>query len=274
MPKIHIRFWGVRGSTPVSGEAYRQFGSHTSCVSIEVDGKQDLLILDAGSGMVALGGYVSQVGFKHAHVFLSHCHVDHIIGLPFFEPFWRPDFQLSFVSNRPYLRKFLEERVFQEPLFPVSLETALCRKEFLLIQPDESFTGDWFKARCLDLKHPGGSVGYRFDIGQGSVCYITDLEHDPAVLDQGLIDFVSGADLMVYDSSFTEEAFQKKRGWGHSTHIRAAEIARAAHIKQLALFHHAPENTDEVVAQQAHEAKAIFPNTVAAYEGLHLSIPS
>lgn len=265
---LELTFWGVRGSFPVSGVRYNQGGGDTSCVGVVVNQNQ-LIVFDAGSGLNDLSQKLSLLPLKTMHIFLSHLHLDHIMGLPFFKPLSDKEYTINFYSTCETLKEFLENTLFHPTLFPKKLASYEAKIIFHHFSTGHNIRiGHNILMKTCLLNHPGGAVGYRLEAEGKSICYITDVEHNPNQFDQALIDFIEGSNIFIYDSSYTEEEFRKKRGWGHSTHIRAAELAKMANVNQLALFHHSPTHTDALLQQIELEAKAIFDNAFVARQGL------
>jgi phosphoribosyl 1,2-cyclic phosphodiesterase len=269
---IELIFWGVRGSTPVSGKPWEKVGGQTSCVSVLLDQKY-LIVFDAGSGLYDFGRWLQTQNFYTIHLLFSHLHLDHLIGLPFLEPLWDTRYKINLYSAHSTLKNFLETHLFHHPLFPVPMPPTGAELIFHTITVGSSFKlSEDVICQTHLLNHPGGAVGYRLESDGKSICYITDVEHPPQGLDPGILKFIEGADLFIYDSMYTEEEYQKKRGWGHSTHIQGAKLAQAAKVKQLALFHHEPLHDDKIIAQIEREAQAIFPNSMAAKQGMKVLI--
>jgi phosphoribosyl 1,2-cyclic phosphodiesterase len=266
---IEIMFWGVRGSTPVSGEQFKKIGGHTACVSVQVN-DDPLIILDAGSGMYDLGRDLVNEKPGRINVLISHLHLDHLMGFPFFEPLWNLQWEVNIYSHNAFLKNFLKNNLIHAPLFPITPNSKNSHLKFHYFELNKSFKLGKTKISTCSLQHPGGSIGYRLDSQNYSICYISDFEHDPEQLDKNIIDFTRGCDLLIYDSSYTEEEYSVRKGWGHSTHIRAAELAKAAAVKKLALFHQAPSHTDELSDKIEKEAQSIFPESIAAYQGLRI----
>ena len=268
---MEITFWGVRGSTPVNGPEFIEVGGHTSCVSIYTAAKE-LYIFDGGSGLLNLGNWMREEGLMRAKLFFSHLHLDHIIGLPFFTPIWTPNFQLELFSSHFDLKDFFSKHLFHHPIFPVEFHELQALIHQRPLVPGEALHFGEDRMSMIALSHPGGSIGYRLDTPEGSFAYMTDTECDGDVIEPKQKEFLEGVDLMVYDTTFFPHEYEKKRGWGHSTHQQAAHLAKAAGVKQLALFHHDPSHTDIIVAQAVLEAQEIFPSTIAATQGLKIKV--
>jgi len=281
-PGITVRFWGVRGSIPSPGPHTVRFGGNTSCV--EVDIEDEILIFDGGSGLRLLGKDLIRRGLQHvyASLFFSHTHWDHIQGFPFFPQVFLGGntFTLYGAKNvNPSLAQTMEGQM-EGPNFPVMLKECSSSLEFHDLAEDETLRIDLNptqKTRHLvvswaRLNHPGGVYAYRVDYKNRSVVYATDTEHAAGKPDQRLITLAKGADVLIYDSQYTPEEFHSKQGWGHSTFEEGTSISRSAGVKQLILFHHDPDRTDEQVLEIEERARKLFPESQAAREGLILEI--
>ena len=272
---LSVRFWGVRGSIASPGEHTRLVGGNTSCVEVEAGGRT--LVLDAGTGLRALGDSLVARGVRDVTLLLSHLHWDHIQGLPFFVPAWRPGGRLEIVGARSTgapevsLRDALAEQM-QAPHFPVRLEDMRAALSFREVASGQTLAleGD-VTVRFAGLNHPGGVLGMRIEHGGRAIVYATDTEHGTA-LDAALVDLAADADLLIYDAMYTEDEYAgrvgpSRVGWGHSTWQAGAAIADAARVGRLVLFHHDPSRSDRDVEALEHAARASRPGTIAAREG-------
>lgn len=271
---MEVSFWGVRGSLPCAGVDYSRYGGNTSCVLV-MCGRVPI-ILDSGTGIRSLGESLASRNLLECHLLYSHVHWDHIMGFPFFSPLYSPNATVNIrCGNLLPGRKIKEILSLQmsRPNFPIGLEDLSASLDFTDFDAGESFdicTG--INVMTAALNHPDGATGYRITYRSKSVCYITDTEHTPGVLDLPLVDFLRGADLLIYDSTYNDTNFSSFKGWGHSTWQEGVRLARAADVKKFAIFHHDPTSTDDILDRVAMEAKLLFPNSFVAAEGLSISV--
>jgi ribonuclease BN (tRNA processing enzyme) len=132
--------------------------------------------------------------------------------------------------------------------------------------------GEGGKVRVTNARgnHPQGVFAFRVEHGGKVVVYATDTEHYEGRIDQGLANLAKGADIFIYDAQYTPEEYSGKKGWGHSTFEEGVKLAKHAGVKRLVLFHHDPTQNDAAVREKEKRAKALFPNVIAAHEGLVL----
>jgi phosphoribosyl 1,2-cyclic phosphodiesterase len=309
---IVVKFWGVRGSHPVPGAETVRYGGNTACVEVRAGGRT--IILDAGTGIIGLGRDLMRrsalMGKSISTTLLfSHFHHDHTQGLPFFSPLYDrsarinifgPDFQASSLEENLSL-------VMRPPAFPVAWEQTSAKKsvqpiragESLLIGQDgehciihpadqsalHSFekrqSGEVIHIRSLhSVAHPDWVLLYRIDWHGFSLVYATDTE-GYASNNGRLANFAYQADLLIHDAQYTDAHYQGllpgvpgTRGWGHSTLRMACDMAQAAKVQRLVLFHHEPSYDDWIITQNEQEARRLFPETLAAYEGLEVRLGS
>ena len=271
---MKVCFWGVRGSTPVPGRSTLRYGGNTACVSVTIG--QRLLILDAGSGLRILGQSPLADPPMRADLLLSHLHVDHIMGYRFFRPLFADGTVLRIWS--PHRSDGPDtETVLREAMMPPIMPdlASLVRAEITHrgFQPGDTLDlGDGIAVATAALEHPGGSSAYRIAWRGRVFVYATDTGHGDAAVAARLTALCQDADTLVYDAMLTEAEYPSRADWGHSTWEAGARLADAAGVRRLVLFHHAPERDDRAVAAQEAEAAAVRPGTVAAREGLILTV--
>lgn len=160
-----------------------------------------------------------------------------------------------------------------KPNFPIGLNNLSASLAYIDFEAGDSFNihAD-INVTTTGLNHPDGATGYRINYRGKSVCYITDTEHTPDTLDFQLVKFLEGADLLIYDSTYTDSNFSQFKGWGHSTWQEGIRLSRAADVQRLAIFHHDPASTDTILDQISVETKTLFPNSFVASEGTAISL--
>jgi len=265
---LTVRFLGVRGSIATPG-AEKTAGGNTACV--EVCAGDTRIILDAGTGLRTLGDERMAKGPRHSTILLSHLHWDHVAGLPFFTPIYVPGHRVEIASGPNGVMPHDEaiRSLFRAPFFPVDYATLQDQISTRELRPNEKFTIGDITITMAKLNHPDPVYGFRLEHGGQSIVYATDTEHFSCV-DPTLKKLAAGADILIYDSQYTPEEYPAKVGWGHSTWLAGAELARAAGVPQLVLFHHDPNRTDAQLAAIEAEARRSLPGTVAAREGMVL----
>lgn len=271
---LALRFWGVRGSTPVSGPDYAEFGGNTPCLEIRCGGR--LFVLDAGSGLNACGLHHRDALPKEIDLLFSHLHLDHTAGLPFFKPVvLDPERTINtYCGNLDgECAGAALDRLFSPPLFPVTLDVIPCRLHHHGFRAGEPLVfADGIQVDTILLNHPQGSTGYRFTHEGRRLCIISDIEHTDPWPDPALMDFVRGADLMVYDGMFTEGEYPCCRGWGHSTWQKGVELAQAAGVKALAIMHLHPAHTDAMLRRVEADMQAAMPTAFIARERQRIEV--
>ncbi|MBF2054770.1 MAG: MBL fold metallo-hydrolase [Candidatus Sericytochromatia bacterium] len=272
---MKVRFWGVRGSTPTPWSEAMQIGGNTSCVQLLTQ-SDALIILDAGTGLRMLGKALIDGGThrqRDIHLLLSHTHWDHIQGIPFFGPLNFHDNQMTiYGANKTH--KSLEEVIRQQmspEYFPVSLDDLPAQIHFQALS-EERFEVAGLQCESAAFNHPGGVYGFRIQGEGATLVYATDMEYTPESLDPRLIAFAQNADLLIYDAQYTPDELHTKSGWGHSTYLTAAQLAKEAGVKQLALFSHDPEHADSTLREIEAATKKYFPASFLACEGMVLDI--
>jgi phosphoribosyl 1,2-cyclic phosphodiesterase len=269
-----VRFWGVRGSIACSGPRTARYGGNTSSIEVRCAGR--MLMFDAGTGLRYLGNSLADSGPLEADLFLTHTHFDHVCGLPFFRPFFQPQnrFRLwaGHLAEGMTLRRVLGE-FMMSPLFPVPPQVFRARMEYREFSAGETLRpGPDIAVRTATLNHPDGATGYRVEFGGRSLCYLTDTEHVPGAPDRNILELIAGADLVIYDSMYTDAEYDTYVGWGHSTWQEGIRLCRAAGAKRLAVFHHDPEHDDDMLDGIAREVEKQLPGSVVAKDGLVLPL--
>ena len=283
-----VKFWGTRGSVPTPGPQTARYGGNTSCVEVRAqDGT--IIVLDCGTGarMLGLDLLKSASHPLRINLFIGHTHWDHIQGFPFFTPAFLPDTELN-VFAPAGLQRTVEDALagqMQYSYFPVTLRDLRSRIHFTELEEGFLRLGDMM-IETQYLNHTAPTISFRISSGGATVAYVTDHEpfwnpsgsHFKHPGDQRHIAFLNGADLVIHDAQYSLEEYPGKIGWGHSTVDYATEVAMAAGVKQLALFHHDPLHDDAEIARMEGVARHLVTErgaaleVVAAAEGLTLAV--
>ena len=298
--RFGIRLHGVRGSRPTHKSHMILYGGNSTCAQFIID--QDFyLFIDGGSGLAAAGRSMGSSP-KHKRFFflMTHTHWDHILGFPFFNPFYNADNHFTFFASNTSQSSF-KELFFglrQENNLPVPIDALKATVAFNQVKPNETFEIEGkIKVSCYQLNHQGITLGYRVSYDDATCCFITDnapidegnylgegMEEaaggDKKAFEEkfndGLAEFLRNADTVIFDTHFTPENL--KPDWGHSTPEQALEFCIKAKVKKLILFHHAPEDTDEDISKKVtnllQQAKEAGIEVEAAQEGKEWKIKS
>jgi len=271
-PEFLVRIWGARGSLPAPAVRNTVFGSETCSIEMRCGGH--ILIFDVGSGAEALSSYLTTNKVKDLDIFFSHCHLDHIMGLPFLKPLYDHE-----VAARIYAGHFEDATTCKEmvdnfmapPYFPVTPKYFDAHIQYLDFRPPDTLDPqEGIVIETMRLNHPNGCVGYRVRYAKHAVCYLTDTEHVAGRMDGKLIDFISGADAIIYDCMYTDAEFSHFRGYGHSTWEEGVRLCEAAGVKRLVIFHHRPGRNDDDLSKIESDAQARFSGAIVARSGLEL----
>ena len=264
---MKVTFWGVRGSIPTPQRENLGFGGETACVTIEAEGAR--IVLDAGSGVRLLGDRIAAQ--EPVEILLSHFHWDHIQGLPFFAPLYK---QGNVRFHAQVVAETLHANLAHQmtaPFFPLEFDAAPAHKEFSQFVWHVPFAIGPFQITPFPLHHPQDCTGFRVECGGRVIVYATDHEHGDAEKDATLLQYAKGADILIADAQYTVDEYAQRKGFGHSTWMDAAELAKAAEVGRLVLFHHDPRHCDDALRQIVAEARTVFARTEAARERMTLT---
>lgn len=276
--EVTVRFWGTRGSIARPGYDTLKFGGNTPCVTVELS-RERVFIFDAGTGIVDFGRTLSDTTRHYKfNLFISHPHWDHIQGLPFFQPLYRQGNEMV-IHGTSHGKLSLREVIsgqMNNLYFPVTIKEYASRVYFNeLVAGDNEV--DQLQVSAIGLNHPGATLGYRVLSESGKrVAYITDHEIFPdgdAHNRNRLIAFLKGVDVLIHDTTYFDDEYPARVGWGHSGLTEVLKLSEEAQVKNLYLFHHDPSHDDdaverkEVLAKHYFEERSVDIKCCAAREG-------
>jgi phosphoribosyl 1,2-cyclic phosphodiesterase len=253
---IEIIFWGVRGSIATPGKNNIGFGGNTSCVQVTSSFFDDLLVFDCGSGIVNLGNYLIKKETPiTGQIFVTHTHWDHVQGIPFFKPFYRPKNQLS-LHMYPQVGKSCQEivkMVMAPVFFPVNIDAFQAEVNYVTEDGESAIYSACCEVEAMRTSHPGNTVMYKATIGEKVIVYCPDNEFLLASEERQneMRAFIQNADVLIHDSQETRESYPAKVGWGHTAWEDAVELAIGCNVKNLFLTHHDPESSDLVLEERS-----------------------
>jgi phosphoribosyl 1,2-cyclic phosphodiesterase len=252
------------------------FGGNTSCIEVRTE-NNEILIFDGGTGIRLLGQKLEQEFGTlpiRAHIFFSHFHLDHIQGVPFFKPLYNPKNHFTFYfPGRRDANQVMDALagMMATPYFPVDMSNLPCQRKYVDLV-EGTFTVGNTNILVLPLNHPQGCFGYRIMQDDKVLSYCTDVEHGLDWSDRNIQILSRNADFLIIDAQYTPGELPEYEGWGHSSWKQAIESGIQAEAKKIALYHHDPYHEDAVVTEILAEAKKLFPNVIAASEGLEVTL--
>lgn len=265
-----IRFWGARGSVPVSGREYLRYGGDTTCIELRSAGGE-LIILDAGTGMRGLGNRLVANGPVEVNLLFTHAHWDHLLGLPFFKPLYDAACRLR-VFGCPCSQESIQELIsgaMEPPNFPVRLSDAKAEVSFHDHCGGSFLLGGVLVTPIL-LSHTNPGLGYRFEEAGRCLVVLTDNElryqHPEGKTFAEYVEFCRGADLLIHDAQYTPGEYERKRRWGHSTYRDAVDLALEANVKALGLCHHDQDRTDADIDEIVETCRELLARERAGLE--------
>jgi len=251
-----LTFYGVRGTLPVPGEKSLRYGGNTNCIALELS-QDRLFIFDAGSGLKELSNHLMKSGKKRikAQLFISHHHWDHINAFPFFTPLYIPGNDIGVYGPRhgDLTMEEIMSAQMDGVYFPVTVREFGARVSYHDLDPGEhNISG--VRVTTFELSHPGGCLGYKIHHQGKVIVYMTDNElfledseyYVKEVRDE-FIQHLSNVDLLIHDTTYSDKEYLNKVQWGHSSVSEVARLAHDAHVKNLYLIHHDPDQNDDAI---------------------------
>lgn len=281
---MKLTLGGIRGTSPVTGTAYADFGGDTTSLLVEgADGTR--MIIDMGSGLRNIDQKIRRTREQRLlNIFLTHYHLDHLIGLPAFSPLYDSSWTLKI--NGPCLEGFsvgeVMHRILARPFWPMQMDAMRADVQFSDLENLESDcrrSVGGMQVRWCPIHHPGGCVAYRIDepVTGASMVFATDIEwHESTGPERAdllrLCTVPKPADVLLFDGQFSPETIVKFHGWGHSTWKEAVEVATASGIRRLFVIHHSPERSDISLHSIESEVQQMLTTARLARQGHTIEI--
>ncbi len=271
MKDIEVLFLGTRGSVSVDAKRYSVYGGATICTLIKADNEQ--IVFDAGSGFTDIQNHIdiSKDGKATLHLFLSHTHFDHIMGLPVCDLMFNPDITIYIygVSKDGLTIKEQIDRLMSPPIWPVSSDVFRANVIYRELTEDIQIGG--ILISHADGNHPGGCTMFKLKYGGKTLVYATDFEIDDSS-EQKLVDFSKGADLLICDGQYDDNHATDRSGYGHSSWQRTAKVAQLGHVHRLCIFHHDPYSDDSYLTASETVLKQQNPCYFFARKGMVITL--
>ncbi|MEM1239970.1 MAG: MBL fold metallo-hydrolase [Cyanobacteria bacterium P01_H01_bin.26] len=269
-----IKFWGVRGSVPTPGAATAFYGGNTPCIEILAD--QQRFIFDGGTGLRMLGEALCQVPKPvEGHLFFTHTQWDRIQGFPFFLPAFEPGNHFHIyggtAANGASIKQCLTTQMLK-PGFALPLQTMKATLTFHDITPGSTVNIGNTTIESIGLNAQTNALGYRLSYQGKSVVYATDTDHRQ--LDDNLLFLAHRADLLIYDGTYVDLCDHMSLEPSPKPWQAAIQLAQTAQVKQLAMIHYGPRQTDTMLSTLAHQLKTVTPPISLAHEGMVIHLGS
>ncbi|MGD1849218.1 MAG: MBL fold metallo-hydrolase [Cyanophyceae cyanobacterium] len=272
-----IRFWGVRGRVPCPGDETVRYGGNTPCIEMQVG--EQRLVFDGGTGLRVLGQSMLREMPVEAHLFFTHAHWDHTQGFPFFVPAFVKGNRFHIYgapsSNGTTIKKRLHDQMLH-PNFPVPLQVMGADLQFHDLRATETINIGDVTVENDRLHYPGEALGYRVSWKDCCVAYVTDIKNRPGHLDEHILEIARGADVLIYDATYTCDAYEEKvdcgGGWNYAGWQEGVKIAEAAEVDKLIIFHHEPAHTDGFLDDVSRKLLQELPGGIVAMEGMVVEV--
>ncbi len=278
----YCRFWGTRGSIPVSAPRFSRHGGNTSCVEVGCGG--EMIIVDAGSGIRELGLALAAKGPRRLHLLISHTHWDHIQGFPFFAPAYIPGFELIFYGATGFKKDL--NQVFRGQLdsdyFPVQFEDMRAKFEFRTLEQKMEING--FEISWEYTHHPAATVAFKFKRDGKTLAYVSDneflygylgrphgltLDSETVLPHRPLVEFLMDVDLLIGEAQYPNEEYAAKIGWGHSSLSNGCSLAQLAQARRWIVTHHDPGHDDDLLDRKLNLTREILDSLGCRIEVRH-----
>jgi phosphoribosyl 1,2-cyclic phosphodiesterase len=280
---MQITFWGTRGSIPVPGVETLKYGGNTCCLELGLENGMRVVV-DAGTGIRPLGEKLAREDkVSNILLLITHIHWDHLQGFPFFLPAYIPSFHIMVDGFRTCMKglTFIFRNKMIDGVFPITLEELKANISYLgNLEEKKEAQYDSLRVNAIELHHPQGGYGFKFQEENKILTFITDnelSEHSWKGRElRNYVDFVKGSELLIHDAQYTQKEYSSRRNWGHSTFDMAFELAKRSEVPRLIFFHHDPTRTDkmmdEILTIFQEKASSIGLQVDAAREGETLTI--
>ena len=252
--KVTVTILGCRGSVPVSGSRFARYGGATGCVLVR--GENAIAVLDAGTGLLELSSHLD--GERSIPVFLSHCHTDHLLGLPICPEALNKEFELNIYGATHDGRDVSEQvkALISPPLWPVNPSQLPASIVFHDVAPRLELNG--YTVDTMEGCHPGGVTVYRLTINNRRIVYMTDC----TINDENraaLLEFSRDCDLLLCDGHYSDEQWLTRSAFGHNRWSEAARFGVECGAKRVRILHHDPTHSDQILDTARSQVQAISP---------------
>ena len=255
----YLKFWGTRGTCAVSGSQYAYFGGNTSCLEVRYD--KTHILIDAGTGVRPAGASFLEEGILKIDLFLSHFHLDHIIGFPYFELLYEPNAEITLWTPKSRGRSSQEilQDLFSPEFFPITLKEIKARIHHKTIEENKPVKLGPLTLDFHRTHHPGVTLCFKIQTPHETIGYVTDNEALPG--HTKLIDFLKGCDVLVHEAQYFPEEYLKKAKWGHSSALNAAAFVEKIGSPKWLVVHHDPKHIDLDLERLFKLTQKALPNT-------------
>lgn len=274
---MKIKFYGTRGSVPVSDPEFMEFGGNTTCVFISgLEEGVGTVIMDAGTGIRSLGKDImlKQIDIdEEINLGFTHFHWDHIQGFPFFAPAYNKDSKIEISTAGIRKIKYLKDiflTQMQSIYFPVQLENMGAKISFEKYESNKFVGKKGALISIAEVNHPGGCIAVRFQVNTKSITFCTDLEHINGI-DENVVQLAMNTDVLIHEAQYTDEELKIHKGWGHSSYSQAIEVAEKCNAKQLLITHHDPDHNDDFLRKMEMKCKERFKDLLFARDNFELN---